>query len=273
MDWRKFPSQAPTRKAWSGMMNRCYSPTNKDYPGCGGAGITVCDRWHTYENFLSDMGEKPDGSLLARYVASTGFTPENTYWQPKVHSRTNRLYGIWKGVRRRCGVIGSSKNRNSDYVERGVTVDPDWANSFASFVMAVGEPPSAEHQLDRIDNDLGYVPGNVRWVLPKENCNNRSDNVVIEMHGKMQTLQQWCDEYGLPRSLVSGRWGLLFSPCSRSPKDYQCQQIDAKTGKVIAEFKNAKLAAEATGIRRATIQKCLSGGNATAGGFAWRYLR
>jgi len=251
------------------MMNRCYTPTNKDYPGVGGAGITVCDEWHTYDNFLRDMGEKPADSILARYVPTMGFTPSNTYWQTKVNSRTNRLYGIWKGVKRRCGMLGPSLGR-ADYAARGVQMDVDWAESFAAFASAVGEPPSDEHQLDRIDNDAGYVPGNVRWVTSKDNGNNRSDNVYIEMNGRRQTLQQWCDEFGVSRNLVGGRWRLLFAPSTTARAG--CQQIDPATGAVLAEFPTVKEASEATGIKRGTIQKCLSGGNATAGGFAWRYM-
>lgn len=272
MDFSKFPSQAPTRKTWQGMMNRCYTSTNKDYPSCGGAGIVVCDRWHTYENFLADMGEKPVDALLARYVPTGDFTPDNTYWQPKVHTRTNRLYGIWKGIKRRCGFLGPSTG-SRDYLARGVTMDADWVSSFAAFASDVGEPPSTEHQLDRIDNNGGYVPGNVRWVLAKENGNNRSDNVYIEMLGKRQTLQQWCEEFGVARTTVAARWRTLFDqPKTPGVKGYRCSQVDPVTGGTIAEFENSKFAAEATGIRRATIQKCLSGGNATAGGFAWRYL-
>ena len=68
-----YPSQSPTRKAWQGMMNRCYTPTNKDYPNVGGKGITVCPEWHTYENFVKDMGEKPGDTILRRYVPTIGF--------------------------------------------------------------------------------------------------------------------------------------------------------------------------------------------------------
>ncbi len=268
MDYSKFPSQAPTRKAWQGMMNRCYTPTNKDYAGVGGAGIAVCDAWHAYENFLRDMGEKPAGSILTRYVPTLAFTPENTYWQQKVNTRTNRLYGIWKGIKRRCGYLGPSVGHN-DYIERGVQMDADWVASFAAFASAVGEPPTEQHQLDRIDNDLGYVPGNVRWATAKENGNNRSDNVYIEMYGKRRTLQQWCEEFGVSRALVGSRWRVLFEPSTTVRA--ACLQIDPTTGAVVSEFATAKIASEATGIKRGTIQKCLSGGNATAGGFAWRY--
>ena len=270
VDWSAYPSQAPTRKSWQGMMNRCYTLTNKDYPGVGGAGIRVQDSWHVYENFLRDMGEKPVGALLARYVASKDFTKENTYWQPKVYTRSNRLYSIWKGMRRRTGCIGATRvGAHSVYRMRDVDCCPEWAESFAAFAAAVGAPPSQEHTLDRIDNNRGYWPGNVRWVLLEEQANNRSDNTYIEIDGIRKTLQQWCDFHGVDRQTVSARWANLFGVARK--KNQKVQQVSFGGG-VVGEYAGVKAAALATGVKQGTIAKCLSGGNATAGGYIWRYI-
>lgn len=275
MEQNKFPSEQPTRKAWQGMMNRAYTITNKDYPSVGGKGIKVCDRWfNNYENFLSDMGEKPTDSIFKRHDEGSDFSPENCYWQPKVNSRTNPLYSIWKGVKRRCGLIGRSETNTNGamYTARGVKMDPDWEDSFATFAAYVGERPSGTHQLDRIDNNSGYYPGNVRWATPKENANNRCDNVYIEIDGQRKTLSQWAVIHGLSRSTVGGRFTQLFWPIdTKYHNRYDCEQVNTTTGQVINTFRSAKAASEATGILRGTIAKCLSGGNATAGGFAWRY--
>jgi hypothetical protein len=265
-----FPSEHPTRKAWQGMMNRCYTPTNKDYPRIGGAGIKVCDRWHTYANFYEDMGDKPEGSIFSRYVPTMDFTPDNCYWQEKVNSRSNALYSIWKGIRRRCGLIGSSTDKHfRSYVRRGIGMDDDFANSFAAFAEEVGPRPSPRHQIDRIDNNLGYVRGNMRWATPKENANNTSGNIYIEIDGERKTLQQWCDHYGVNNKTVHGRFSKLFIDDTK--KDYACVQINAYTGELIQEYPSIKQAAAATGLKYGTIAKCLCGGNATAGGYAWRY--
>lgn len=269
MDYSQFPSQTPTRKAWQGMMNRCYTQTNKDWPSVGGKGIEVCQEWHSYETFLSDMGEKPSDSTLARHDPAKDFDPSNCYWKPKVNSRSNNLYSIWKGAKRRCGLIGNARHAES-YKRRGITMDPDWAADFHVFAKAVGERPSEKHQLDRIDNNLGYIPGNVRWVLPKENANNRSNNIYIEMDGEKRTLQEWADLYNIPTSTIHARWAALFATPKRLSR--KCEQVCLETGKIVAVHDDVKAAAEATGIKRGTIAKCLSGGNASAGGFAWRYI-
>lgn len=68
-------------KRWSGMMRRCYGANTKDYKNYGGRGITVCERWHEFENFYADMGELPDPSLtLERVNNEAGYSKENCIW-------------------------------------------------------------------------------------------------------------------------------------------------------------------------------------------------
>lgn len=53
----------------------------------------------------------------------------------------------------------------------------EWKNDFMAFYNDVGEAPSDEYQLDRIDNNGNYEPGNYRWVTRQENCRNRNVKV------------------------------------------------------------------------------------------------
>lgn len=59
------------------------------------------------------------------------------------------------------------------YGGRGIDIDPRWIESFEVFLADVGERPSPELSLDRIDNDRGYWPGNVRWATGSEQNRNR----------------------------------------------------------------------------------------------------
>lgn len=84
-----------TYQSWKTMKRRCLVETSSDYPRYGGRGITVCERWQKFENFLADMGKRPKGKTLDRIDNDRGYFPENCKWStPKEQARnrkTNRL--------------------------------------------------------------------------------------------------------------------------------------------------------------------------------------
>lgn len=83
------------------------------------------------------------------------------------------LRGRWVGMVARCA---DKKNRN--YGGRGISVCDEWRNSFDAFAQwAVSSGFSPELQIDRINNDGNYEPGNCRWVTKKVNMNNRKSAV------------------------------------------------------------------------------------------------
>ena len=63
------------------MINRCYQLANAGYKHYGARGITVADRWHKFENFLEDMGERPEGCTLGRHGDQGNYEPGNVSWQ------------------------------------------------------------------------------------------------------------------------------------------------------------------------------------------------
>lgn len=90
-----------TYKCWGRMKERCLDKKHKSFKRYGGRGITICDRWIKFENFLADMGEKPDGLTLDRKDNDGNYTLENCQWStPKQQTRnrsTSRLL-TYKGV-------------------------------------------------------------------------------------------------------------------------------------------------------------------------------
>lgn len=80
-----------TYRTWNAMRQRCENPKSPKYATYGGAGVTVCERWLDFANFLTDMGERPAGMTIDRLDGSKGYAPENCRWaSPKQQQRNIR---------------------------------------------------------------------------------------------------------------------------------------------------------------------------------------
>jgi len=84
------------------MINRCYNPATKSYGYYGGRGIIVCDRWRTsFNNFISDMGWRPDGKYSIERINNNGnYEPGNCRWATTTEQARNKIntrFVTWEG--------------------------------------------------------------------------------------------------------------------------------------------------------------------------------
>lgn len=95
-----FHKATKTYSSWLNIKQRCNNPKNPKYPDYGGRGISYCDRWESFENFLADMGERPTGTTIDRIDNGGNYEPGNCQWatneQQSLNKRTSRLI-TWNG--------------------------------------------------------------------------------------------------------------------------------------------------------------------------------
>lgn len=80
----------PTYYTWAGMKARCLNPNHTAYANYGGRGVKVCNRWNSFENFLADMGHRPDGMELDRVDPNGDYAPGNCRWVTRIENIQNR---------------------------------------------------------------------------------------------------------------------------------------------------------------------------------------
>jgi hypothetical protein len=119
----------------------------------------------------------------------------------RIGIRASRAYIVWKSMRRRCRNPGDISY--PWYGGRGIKICERW-ESFENFFADMGEPPP-RHQIDRIDSNGHYEPGNCRWVTKIEQANNQSNNHPVTFGGETLNINQWARRLGIKRELIKSR--------------------------------------------------------------------
>lgn len=148
---------------------------------------------------LNGGKKKSCGCLQAEARRKSGSTIKHGHNRKDNCSPT---YKVWTSMLARCrNPLAPNYAR---YGGSGISVCESWS-SFESFLNDMGERPSLNHSIDRIDNNSGYQPGNCRWATWGEQARNRSSTVFLEHDGRRMCLADWAREIGITRANMSAR--------------------------------------------------------------------
>lgn len=126
---------------WRAMMRRCYKEQDKDFSRYGGKGIVVCERWHSYSNFVADMGEPNGDETLDRIDPYGNYEPQNCRWAGiKTQNRNVRVRANSK-----TGITGVSKTIHGTYMAK-VTVGKK--SFYSKCFRSVEEAAAARKELE-----------------------------------------------------------------------------------------------------------------------------
>lgn len=87
------PKGSPSRtyRSWQAMITRCHNPNAKYFGRYGGRGISVTKPWReSFESFLNDMGERPEGRTLDRIDGRFGYFASNCRWATPKEQANNK---------------------------------------------------------------------------------------------------------------------------------------------------------------------------------------
>lgn len=119
------------------------------------------------------------------------------------HGMTGHLgYLRWRHMMDRC--YNPRNPAYPNYGGRGITVCADW-HDVATFISQLPDGYFDGAELDRIDNDGDYRPGNVRWATRTENANNRRSIRLLTFRGETLSMRDWSRRLGIEERLIHSR--------------------------------------------------------------------
>jgi hypothetical protein len=167
------------------MLGHFYFMRNKDMIGLKFGRLTVLsknDNRKYYYDCICDCGKKTTvyiSKLNSGHTKSCGcLCRENIGKSKTTHGLSwHELYNTWHHIKDRTS---NKNNKQFKYWGgKGITVCESWKNSFPNFLKDMGERPSKNHSIDRIDCNKGYSKDNCRWADPKEQNRNKLNNVLV----------------------------------------------------------------------------------------------
>jgi len=159
-----------------------------------------CGNTHLVSGYSLRSVHTKSCGCLKNEKSATRFTKHGH----RKNNQKSKTYRTWENIISRC------KNPNHQYYYlyggRGIGVCRR-LKKFENFLADMGEPPTVSCQIDRIDNNDHYKPGNCRWVEPQQNARNKRNNCILTYDGKTKSLPEWSEELGINRHTL---WCRIF---------------------------------------------------------------
>lgn len=161
--------------------------------------------WHclcecgTYKSIIA-------GTLLRGGVASCGCLRREGKSNRSHGMSRSRYFNIWQQMKMRC--FNPNSGGFPNYGGRGITIYEPWIASFQEWYNYVSRLPYFDEpgrSLDRVDVNLDYEPGNLRWATRREQGANMTTNRHITFEGKTKILVEWAREFGMSASCLGDR--------------------------------------------------------------------
>jgi len=111
-------------------------------------------------------------------------------------------YHVWQSMKAR--IHNPNSKSYCRYGGAGLTLDPRWED-FDNFIADMGQRPSSEASIERLDNSVGYWPSNCIWADRWQQASNKSNNHYLTVNGKVQTLSEWARETGIDQPTIRRR--------------------------------------------------------------------
>jgi len=125
---------------------------------------------------------------IIRRIDKIGWTIHRALTEPVAPRKPRSdAKSIWKNLKQRCDNPNHISYKY--YGGKGVSYSEEF-KTYEGFIAVMGERPSPQHSIDRIDPDGNYEPGNVRWILSARQARNTSRNAVLVLQGHLGTVYE-----------------------------------------------------------------------------------
>ena len=166
--------------SWRAMICRCYDETADAYEWYGKRGISVCERWHEFRNFIADMGRRPEDATLDRIDVNGNYEPSNCRWSTTKDQMRNKR-----------------NNHFYEYQGRRMIL-ADWSEE-------LGIPMAA------LRSRILRHGWSIEKAFTHQSGHSRKSFRMMTLNGKTQCATWWANELGIDRGVINARLRLGWS--------------------------------------------------------------